>query len=91
MDPLTIFRERSAFDKALAVGQEVEARWTWSHGYYAAKARIVKINKRSVRVELLEDVCSVFSREVSWPKGRELRMPRFMAGEWSVNNGVFAN
>ncbi len=84
------FRERLDFDRALMVGQEIEARWTWSNGYYSANARIVKINKKSFRVELLENVDSAYTRDIAWPKGRELRMPRFMAGEWLVNNGVFA-
>ncbi len=88
---MNIFRERLDFDRALTAGQEIEARWTWSNGYYSASARIVKINKKSSKVELLEDVDSVYTRDIAWPKGRELRMPRFMANEWSVNNGVFAN
>jgi hypothetical protein len=91
MNPYDLFMERLNFDRALEVGQEVEARWTWSNGYYSAKARIAKINNKSVRVELLEDVASVYTRDVAWPKGRELRIPRLAAGEWSVNNGVFAS
>ena len=86
---MTDFKEAMNIDRSLTVGQPVEARWTWCHGYYAANAVIVKVNKKSVRVELLEDVDSMFTRDIAWPKGRELRMPRFMTTEWSVNNGVF--
>lgn len=51
--------EELTFEQNLTVGQTVEARWTWNHQLHKAKAEVVKINKSSVRVKLLEDISMI--------------------------------
>lgn len=46
----------------LTVGMVVEARWTNSHSYYAEPAEVVRVNRSSVRVRVLD----------GYLKGREI-------------------
>lgn len=79
-----------AFDRSLEPAQIVQVRWTNCGRYYEARATVVRINGASVRVRLEEDVgdWSDESR-VAYPLGREIRVPRVLAADWSYNNGVF--
>ena len=70
------------FEQSLKVGDEAVARWTNSGNYYARKARVVRINRASFRVAVLEG-------DASYPEGHEIVVPRFDAmGRWSPNNCV---
>jgi hypothetical protein len=75
------------FNKRLTPGQQVEARWTNSFRYYIGSAEVVRLNRASVRVRLLEAI-----GENSYPRGHVLVLPLpFLSGvdRWSHSNGVF--
>lgn len=77
------FKEASDFDKNLVIGQEVVVRWTWCHRYYRGKAKVIKLNQKSLRVELLED-CGEYKA------GNTISVPRFYdIQKWSPNNSVW--
>jgi hypothetical protein len=81
------FRAQGSFEDALRPGDEVEVRWTHSHGYYGGPARIVRVNEKSVRAALLGPVAGPSG---GWRAGNEIVVPRLDAIErWSANNGVF--
>jgi hypothetical protein len=63
----------------LTAGMVVEARWTNSHAYYAEPAEVVRVNRSSVRVRVLD----------GYLKGREIPLPLIFANGWSQNNGSF--
>jgi hypothetical protein len=71
------------FDKALEVGQEVEARFTDNHQALRFPARIVALSERTARVESLEEGVN------GQPAGHSFVIPRFPAPLWSQNNGLF--
>lgn len=93
------------FQGELKEGDVVEARWTNSYQYFAAKARVTKKFESSVRVELLQDVtCTgwkkvedkhVLSTGMPYLKaGHSLSLPlffgrKFVNPKWSQNNGIF--
>ena len=76
------------FEDRLTEGDVVEARWTNSHRYFTARADVVRINARTVRVVLAEDVGP-------YPVGHEIvceRVTQLLSQSgprWSINNGVF--
>ena len=74
------------FEAGLQVGQDVTVRWTCGY-YYQAKGKVSKINAKSLRVRLTEDI----SREgkVVYPFGREIVVPRIMDPRWSINNSAY--
>lgn len=55
-------------------GQRVNVRWTNIGFILKATGKIVKINAKSVRIELEHDVCR---EEFTWKAGQVLTMPRF--------------
>ena len=65
----------------LSIGEVVEAYWTaGSGGHYSAKGRVKKVNRKSVGVELLEDVMgySVYGSgedTIAYPKGHIITLP----------------
>jgi len=65
--------------ESLTVGMVVEARWTNSHNYYAEPAEVVRVNRSSVRVRVLD----------GYLKGREIPLPLIFANGWSQSNGSF--
>jgi len=69
------------FEDALKAGDEVEARWTNSYSAYRARARVVRVNRKSVRVELLV-------APDGYRVGQAFSVPRFVELGWSVNNRV---
>lgn len=74
-------REEFAFERSLKPGDEVLARWTSSGGGYRGRSRVVKINEKSFRVELLEQVSG-------YPLGHLLTIPKFMGTGWGQSNRV---
>lgn len=83
------------FERDLAVGQVVEARWTNNHNYHAAEGAIEKVNGSSVRVKLTKTLTNL-AGIVTYPAGHVIVVPRatnprgFPITTFSVNNGVFA-
>lgn len=74
----------NAFDKAVKVGDTVQVRWTWGGVAYIAKATVSKVNDKSIRAKLLEEV--TYTGFSPLPVGRELKFPRYLRNEFSVNN-----
>jgi len=66
----------------LSVGDEVVLRWTaGSFGHYEAKAKLVRVNPKSVVGELTEEVRgpNLFKpseETVQYPKGHKITVPR---------------
>lgn len=85
------------FDRALAVGDEVEVRWTNCGSGYAGRGTVAKLNPCSLRVTLTRDVGIRADRhnpdrEPDYPAGREISVPRCTVRalqRWTWNNGVF--
>lgn len=78
-------RDWFAFDDSLAVGQTVEIRWTNNYRQYVANARIVKLNAKTLRAELLEQ-----AQREDYRPGRVIAgVPRFRNDAWTNSNGVF--
>lgn len=71
--------DKMSVGEFLTVGMVVEARWTNSHSYYAEPAEVVRVNRSSVRVRVLD----------GYLKGREIPLPLIFANGWSQNNGSF--
>jgi len=61
------------------IGQEGIAHWTNSYNLYKAKAKIVKINLATIRVELLETING-------YPEGKILVIPLGFNQCYSENN-----
>lgn len=69
------------FEDALKAGDEVEARWTNSYSAFRARARVVRVNRKSVRIELL-------AAPDGYRVGQAFSVPRFVELGWSANNRV---
>lgn len=81
------FQELCQWDTTIAIGVEVEARWTNCNREYAARAVIAKINRASVRVSLAEPVLDPRESErLCYPEGHSIVAPRPLAGTWSWKN-----
>lgn len=63
----------------LEFGQTIEARWTNCGSYYRATATVTKINKKSLKAELVEAVGP-------YPAGFVVTLPRVWNRTWSPNN-----
>jgi hypothetical protein len=74
------------FDHDLHLGQEVEVRWTSSGIQHAARARVVKLNAKSLRAELLEEAPSSFGGP--YPVGHVISVPRWLNRDYSLTNGA---
>lgn len=72
-----------SFDAALHVGQIVEARFTNSNRALRFRARILKLNERTARVEALEHGVN------GWNEGHVFVIQRFSSKLWSANNGLY--
>lgn len=78
-----VYKQQMEDEKVIAVGDEVMAYWTaGSFGHWSSKAKIVKINKKSVRVELMDDVKG-FKGEMHYPKGWKITVPCWMNQTWA--------
>lgn len=84
----TITHVDGIFDQSLAIGKQVEVRWTNSHFMIKCIATVVKINNKSVAVVLDKEV--KIENFGTWPIGHRISVPRVGSKGWSVNNGVFA-
>ena len=80
------------FERSLDYGQVVVARWTSSHDWHMAYARILKKNRQSAKVGLIS---GFYTTKGYTGPDREFTLP--MMGEltsahskWSWNNGVFS-
>lgn len=71
------------FDAALHVGQIVEARFTNNNRALRFRARILKLNDRTARVEALEHGVN------GWDAGHVFVIQRFSSKTWSHNNGLY--
>lgn len=80
-----------SFEDGLNAGDTVIARWTNSGYQFEARAEVVKNNRGSVRIKLLE--------EAGWrgghlyPAGQTLSIQKFFCGNsvnlrWSCNNRI---
>lgn len=81
-DPLGIYHHE---DSRLAIGVKVTAFWSsWGH-HFRARARVIKLEARSVTVALQEPV----ERFREYPVGSRIRIPRFVDNaEWTTQNCV---
>lgn len=89
----TDFRNLVTEDENLTVGADVVVHWTSSFRYMQAQGRIVKVNAKSVRVAIDEDVMTSWGGKetVGWPKGTEIIVPRMGDyRKWSHSNCVRA-
>jgi hypothetical protein len=80
---------RFEWENTLTPGTEVVARWTNNFSYWHARAEIVRVNRASVRVRLVEAIFGA-QGQVIYPAGREIVVPRCVisARTWSINNCV---
>ena len=85
------FRNLVNEDQWLSVGAEVTVYWTSSFRHMQARGTVVKVNAKSVRVEIGEDVTTYWGGKetVGWPKGTEIVAPRLGDyRKWSHSNCV---
>jgi len=77
------FRELCAWESTLREGDMVLARWTSCYNIHQAKCRIVRINEKSMNVQIID--C-----KENYPAGWRLTVPRTTnTTQWSWNRGVF--
>lgn len=75
------------FDKALAVGHLVGVNWTASFVSYSGRARVLKLNAKSVVTELVAPIED--GRTKLYRVGERITVPRFTDGKrWSASNRV---
>lgn len=80
-------RRAAEFDKALAVGHLVGVNWTESFVSYSGRARVLKLNAKSVVTELVAPIED--GRTVLHETGDRITVPRIADGKrWSINNCV---
>lgn len=80
-------RETLDFENTLKQGDECIARWTNSGYCHKGTVRVLRVNEKSIRVELLEEVRTPLDPKHGYPKGQELVLPRFWDfRRWSENN-----
>jgi hypothetical protein len=88
MSDANMYRAALHFDRALKVGDIVEARWTNSHMEYRAKAEVIRVNGKSVRVRIMEAVKDYKGVDV-YSVGHAIVCPRIMAQDrFSMSNCV---
>lgn len=75
-----------AFDKDLKIDQIVHLRWTNCYRYYQARAKIVRLNLKTVVCELQHDVPTGTGSH--YHKGREIKVSRYTHNNWSLNNCI---
>jgi len=77
------FRELRAWESTLREGDTVLARWTSSYNVYQAKCKIIRINAKSMNVQIIDGM-------ENYPAGWRLNIPRTTnTSQWSWNRGVF--
>lgn len=80
------------FEGSLKVGDKVVVRWTSSSRRFVGSAIVRKINEKSIKVALTEEVkiYSIYGNSF-YPVGRVITVPLFATstlGRWSANNSV---
>ena len=68
------------------VGDRVSIKWTNNNKNWSAKGRINKINKKSIKVELLEKSNCIEGSY--YPSGTIITVPTTLSSRWSRNNTV---
>ena len=82
------FRKLIAFESSLQPGASVRVRWTNCGSHYQAAANVVRVNNKSVRVRLEEDV-PTWSGGQGYRIGHEIVVPRLRDFlRWSCHNCV---
>lgn len=83
-------REALAHESTLKPGDECVARWTNSYSAHQGRVKVVRVNEKSVQVELLENVPTRLDPKHGYPKGHKLSIPRFLdMRRWSEHNRLF--
>ena len=81
------FRKLIEEDTRLRVGERCRVRWTNCYRSYESPAEIVKLNRRTVVVELLEPV-RLFGT-VHYSTTHKIKVPRITdLKHWTVNNCI---
>ena len=72
-----------AWESTLREGDMVLARWTSCYKIHQAKCSIVRINEKSMNVQIIDG-------KENYPAGWRLTVPRTTnTSQWSWNRGVF--
>lgn len=80
-DPFHVYRDE---DSRLSIGTRVTAFWSRQGFHFRARARVVKLQQRSVTVALLEPV-----GQGGDDLGRHIQLPRFFDNsEWTTDRCV---
>ena len=80
------FQEQLVFDASLKVGMSVIVRWTNSGWGYQATGKIIKLNLKSLVVELDKGIVDK-GDVVVYPVGSHIRVPRITDFRlWTANN-----
>lgn len=86
MKVLTIkidYMDALAHDEHIKVDDEVLVRWTNSHSYFVGKAKVSKVNAKSLLCKLEHPV----GGPGMYPAGQEIRVPRAInVREWTPTN-----
>ena len=82
------FRKVKEFESAMEEGDHVRVLWTNSGNFFGAIAKVVKINRKSVRVALSEPV-GTDALASFYPRGHHITVPTISdIQRWSENNRV---
>lgn len=80
-------REALAHEATLKPEDECVARWTNCGSYHEGRVKVVRVNEKSVLVELMENAPTRLDPKHGYPKGHRLSIPRFLdIQRWSENN-----
>jgi len=81
------YRTVTDFEASLTPGQPVRVVWTNSRSIFRGQGKVAKINRKSVRVALTEEVPCSYSEP--YPPGREIIVPLIdNIADWSAHNRV---
>lgn len=79
------FEGRIYWEDSLRPGDVVDATWSSCYSVYSGRCEVVRVNRASVRVRLLESVMT-HRGVVGYPAGHELVIPRFHSRTWGYSN-----
>lgn len=82
------FQETAKFETGLHIGSKVQVRWTACSHCYLADGTVVKLNDKSIVVEVDEAVPHTYG-SYSYERGHRISAPRRLGRQWSLINGVF--
>jgi hypothetical protein len=77
------------FDASLSIGMPVLAKWTNSYQFYQAQAKVIKLNSKTVNVQLTENISEYHagSEQEVYPCGQIIQCPRIHdIKKWTVHN-----